>query len=355
VVAAVGEASARDEADVAGSDHADSHRPGILKGGAGAVKESCPVGCAENAEDSTGSGGGGIVAGVTAVRSAMVLCAGLGTRLRPLTDVVPKPLVPIAGVPLVVRTLRQLRAAGVERVVVNTFHLAERVREALGSGEALGLTIDVRVEGPEILGTGGGVKGVLDFFERDEAFLLVNGDVVIDADFGAVAAAHLGSRAAATMLVREVPDADRWGAVEIDRDGWVRRLLGEGEGRGAELTATMFTGVHVIDPRRVGPLLPAQGCIVRSAYLALVPRGEVFAVRHTGRFFDVGTPGRYLDANLAIAGTRAVVDPSARVAAGVRLDRVVVWAGADVTEDERDAVVTSFGVVRDTDADRSRG
>lgn len=278
----------------------------------------------------------------------MVLCAGLGTRLRPLTDVVPKPLVPIAGVPLVVRTLRQLRAAGVERVVVNAFHLPELLQGALGAGEVLGLTIEVRVEGPEILGTGGGVRGVLDFFAADEAFLLVNGDVVIDADFGALAAAHLASGAAATMLVREVADAARWGAVEIDRQGWVRRLLGEGQAdaRGEPLTATMFTGVHVLDPRRVGPLLPAQGCIVRSAYRALVPRGEVFAVKHDGRFFDVGTPGRYLDANLAIAGARAVVDPSARVAEGVRLDRVVVWAGAEVTADERDAVVTPFGIVR---------
>lgn len=280
------------------------------------------------------------------VRSAMVLCAGLGTRLRPLTDVVPKPLVPIAGVPLVVRTLRQLRAAGVERVVVNAFHLAERLREALGTGAGLGLEIEVRVEGPEILGTGGGVRNVLDFFAGDDAFLLVNGDVVIEAEFGALAAAHQGSGAAATMLVREVPDAARWGAVEIDEAGWVRRLLGEGPGDPA-LTATMFTGVHVIDPRRVGPLLPAEGCIVRSAYRALVPRGEVFAVRHVGRFFDVGTPGRYLDANLEMAGTRAVIDPGARVAPGVKLERVVVWAGAEVTSDEHDAVVTASATVRD--------
>ena len=212
----------------------------------------------------------------------MVLCAGLGTRLRPLTDVVPKPLVPIAGVPMVVRTLQQLRAAGVERVVINVHHLGERVRAALGAGEGLGLAIEYRVEAPQILGTGGGVRNALDFFGADEAFLLVNGDVVIDADFAALGAAHARSGAAATMLVREVPDAARWGAVEVDGDGWVRRLLGEGEAP-AEVTATMFTGVHVLDPRRVGPLLPAQGCIVRSAYRALVPRGEVFAVRHAGR------------------------------------------------------------------------
>jgi NDP-sugar pyrophosphorylase family protein len=276
----------------------------------------------------------------------MVLCAGLGTRLRPLTDVVPKPLVPIAGVPMVVRTLRQLREAGVERVVINVHHLGERVREALGSGEALGLTIEYREEVPEILGTGGGVRNALGFFAGDEAMLLVNGDVVIEADLHALAEAHVRSGAAATMLVREVPDAARWGAVEVDGDGWVRRLLGEGAG-GPGLAATMFTGVHVLDPRRVAPLLPAQGCIVRTAYRALVPRGEVFAVRHRGRFFDVGTPGRYLDANLAVAGTRAVIDPGASVAAGVRLDRVVVWAGARVEADVADAVVTPFAVVRD--------
>lgn len=280
------------------------------------------------------------------LRSAMVLCAGLGTRLRPLTDVVPKPLVPIAGVPLVVRTLRQLRDAGIERVVVNVHHLGDRIRAALGAGQGLGLAIEYRVEAPEILGTGGGVRNALDFF-GDEPFLLVNGDVVIEADFAALGAAHEASGAAATMLVRAVSaeDAARWGAVEVDVHGWVRRLLGDGVPR-ADLAPTMFTGVHAIDPRRVGALLPAQGCIVRSAYRALVPRGEVHAVRHEGRFFDVGTPGRYLDANLEVAGARAFVDPTATVAPGVRLDRVVVWEGAEVGADERDAVVTRFAVVR---------
>lgn len=274
----------------------------------------------------------------------MVLCAGLGTRLRPLTDELPKPLVPIAGVPLVIRTLQQLRAAGVQRVVVNLHHLGARIQEALGGGERLGLAVEYRVEEPEILGTGGGVRNALAFF-GDEPFLLVNGDVVIDADFAALFAAHVGSGAAATILVREVPDATRWGAIEVDEGGWVRRMLSEGPEQ-AGLRATMFTGVHVIDPVRVGPLLPREGCIVRSAYRALVPRGEVHAVLHDGRFFDVGTPGRYLDANLAIAGARAVVDPAAHVAAGVRLDRVVVWAGARVDADEHDAIVTPFATVR---------
>ncbi|MBI2892967.1 MAG: nucleotidyltransferase family protein [Deltaproteobacteria bacterium] len=268
------------------------------------------------------------------VRRAMVLAAGLGTRLRPLTTWLPKPLVPVAGVPVVRRTLRHLAAAGVEEVVLNLHHLGERLRSALGPA-CEGVRIHY-LEEERILGTGGGVRNALGWL-GDAPFFLVNGDVVIDPDFKGLLALHERSGAAATMLLRAVPDAARWGAVEIDGDGIVRKLLGEPDGR---LTATMFTGVHVIDPARVGPLLPEEGCIVRSAYRALVPRGEVAGLLHTGSFHDIGTPRSYLEANLAVAGASTFVDPTATVAPGVRLDRVVVWPNARVDADVEDAIVT---------------
>lgn len=274
----------------------------------------------------------------------MVLAAGLGTRLRPLTDWLPKPLVPVAGVPVVVRTLRQLAAAGVEDAVLNLHHLGDRIRSALGARcDGTGIRITY-LEEETILGTGGGVRNALGWL-GDAPFFLVNGDVVIDPDWSGLLAHHERSGAAATMLLRVVPDADRWGAVELDQQGIVRGLLGEPRARPSGLVSMMFTGVHVIDPVRVGPLLPCEGCIIRSAYRALVPRGEVAGLVHRGSFHDIGTPKSYVEANLALAGSTAVIDPSATVAPGVRLERVVVWPGARVDADVSDAIVTPYGTV----------
>ena len=262
----------------------------------------------------------------------MVLAAGLGTRLRPLTDLVPKPLVPIAGVPLIVRTLALLRAAGVDEVAINTHHRADQLRDFLAAA-ALGLRVHVLHE-VELLGTGGGVRNALPFL-GEEPFLVMNGDAVIEPDFSELFEVHERSGAAATMLLREVPDPARWGVIELDPSTHeVRGILGEPAERPPGLLATMFTGVHVLEPRRAGPLLPERGCIVRSLYRALLARREVAGALHRGGpFFDVGTPHGYLEANLAVAGSTVVIDPAANVAPGVRLDRVVAWAGARIDGD----------------------
>ena len=109
----------------------------------------------------------------------MILAAGLGTRLRPLTDTVPKPLLPVAGTPAVVRLMRWLRGAGIREIVINLHHLPDRIEDALGNGDLFDVDIVYSRE-PELLGTGGGIKKALTLL-GDGPFLVINGDVVFAA------------------------------------------------------------------------------------------------------------------------------------------------------------------------------
>jgi hypothetical protein len=130
-----------------------------------------------------------------------ILAAGLGTRLRPLTDHTPKPLVPVAGVPLVERAVLQLRDAGVREIGVNLFHLGQQIADYLGDGSRYGVKLQYFFEGPEILGTGGGLKNAEGFLRGGgDSFVLANGDVWHDFDLNALVQAHQ-PQALATLLV----------------------------------------------------------------------------------------------------------------------------------------------------------
>src|SRR5438132_9370186 len=131
---------------------------------------------------------------------AMVLCAGFGTRLRPLTDKVPKPLVPVCGLPLLQYNFALLKGAGVTEVVINTHHLgAEMEKGARELASAIGLSLEVSREEKHILGTGGGVRRAAHLLGQGTFFLL-NGDMLFDVDLAAALAAHRAQGAAATMV-----------------------------------------------------------------------------------------------------------------------------------------------------------
>jgi mannose-1-phosphate guanylyltransferase len=289
---------------------------------------------------------------------AMILAAGLGTRLRPLTDERPKPAVPVGNRPLGRYALDGLAAAGVGRAVMNSHHLPEAIDRCLVSDAPEGMTL-TRVHEPRLLGTGGGVKNGWRQLDPDEPLLVVNSDILFAPDLGELLDAHARSGATATMVLRADPDAARFGAVEIDADGWVRRLLGEPAGDPGPLRALMFTGVHVLAPRALDEL-PDEGCIIRESYRGWVARGAARAVVSDAPWRDLGTLEQYLAANVELARRAGgnLVHPEARVAEsahldacvvgrgasvadGARLSRVVVWDGATARPGElADAVVT---------------
>lgn len=223
---------------------------------------------------------------------AMILAAGLGTRLRPLTNARPKPLLPIAGRPLIEWNLLLLRRAGVKDVVVNVHYLADQIEAALGDGSRLGMRIRFSRE-PALLGTGGGVKAA-EWFLGGAPFFVLNGDTLLELDLAQVRAHHEARGALATMVVREDPEVDRWGPVEIDADQRVCRINGLGL-RGTDAAETvMFAGVHVMDARLLRHVKVGEASSIVDAYVQALREGAcIVAYRMTGYWSDIGTPARY--------------------------------------------------------------
>lgn len=202
---------------------------------------------------------------------AMVLAAGFGSRLRPLTDRVPKPLLAIGGHPMIAYPLAVLRAAGVREVLVNVHHHRDQIRAALGDGAAYGLSIAYSEEDP-ILDTGGAIKKAEPFLNR-ETFVVMNADILADLDVADVVAWHRRQRALATMVLRPDPLAARYGLIEIDSGGRVRRILGRPACGRADLTPLMFAGVHVFEPDVFSYMEPGVFGIVRLTYPRLLAAG----------------------------------------------------------------------------------
>ncbi|MGV3621460.1 MAG: sugar phosphate nucleotidyltransferase [Archangium sp.] len=224
---------------------------------------------------------------------AMVLCAGLGTRLRPLTNRWPKPAMPLLGGPLFRYSVATLKNAGITQIGINTHHLPD-VMTATARGEVP--NVEVVHEDGEIQGTGGGIRG-LKHFLSDDNFVVLNGDVLFSVDLTPVIAAHKASGAAATMLLLPMPEGENYNAVELDPSGHVRRIAGKGPG-GEKLSNWHFTGVHVMTPA-VFDFMSASGPedINRDVYVRMMEKGLTIGahvLREKNSYWsDLGTPQRY--------------------------------------------------------------
>jgi NDP-sugar pyrophosphorylase family protein len=282
---------------------------------------------------------------------AMVLAAGLGTRLRPLTQERPKPLVEVLGAPLLHWSLRALRRAGVTRAAVNTHHLHPAIEDALGdSFEGLSL---VYSHEPELLGTGGGVWQMSERLgDLDETVLLLNADALIDVDLVGLLAQHADRGPLATLALKDAPDKDKFALLGTDKDDRVIDFAGRNEvpkGAAEIVHRRMFCGVHAFEARLIDRLPPGVfSGINEVGYPPSLDDGEqVHAFEVPGYFCDVGTPERLLEANLRLlAGLELVAGPpldgvphegrsfvidGARVDSGAVLEGpVMVCAGAVV-------------------------
>ncbi len=269
----------------------------------------------------------------------MVLAAGLGTRLRPLTDLLPKPAVPVAGLPLVQLAFGRLRAGGARRVVVNAHHLAaEMERVAAEAARVVGLDLSVSRE-PVIAGTGGALREARSLLAGAEAIVLWNGDILFDVDLAAIVAAHRESRALATLVLAPMPEGARYATVDVDAEMAVRRIAGHGPG-GDALVPLHFTGVHVLSPALLDhvPASPFVCDVNRGVYPPLLAAGQVRAVVATGYWNDLGTPERYLRANLdLLSGVAPVSLPGGDPFVGIHPgpSRVLVSEGASVDPSAR--------------------
>lgn len=266
----------------------------------------------------------------------MVLAAGHGLRMRPLTLLRAKPALPVLNRPLLQWTLELLRRHGVTDVVINLHHLPATLRKAVGDGRAFGLRVSYSFE-KKLLGTAGGPRKVRRFF-GDEPFFLVNGDVLFDFDLTEIMRRHVASRARATLALKAHRKVAAYGGIVTGPGGFIRALAGRPRPvRGRPL---LFTGVHVLDPDLLDRLRPGPSDSVRDLYAPLVGEGQrLLGVRVSGAWYDFGSPSLYLASQLSMmasgfrgAGATRLVHPEARIHPRARVTRSVVGGGTVVDE-----------------------
>ncbi len=210
----------------------------------------------------------------------MILAAGYGKRLRPLTDHTPKPLIEVGGKPLVVHHLEKLAAAGFREIVINLGHLGSKIPEVLGDGTAWNLRIDYSDEGPDPLETGGGLAKALPLLGQD-VFLVVNGDVWCDLDFAAIP--------------KTLPPGDDVLLYLVPKPAWRERgdfsLTPEDRVVEAEEPDLLYAGIALYHPRILDGAKVEKFSIV-PRLRAAISGNRVGGIRHDGTWDDVGTPER---------------------------------------------------------------
>jgi NDP-sugar pyrophosphorylase family protein len=266
---------------------------------------------------------------------ALVLAAGLATRLRPLSDVRAKAAMPVAGTPIIVRILEWLRSHGIRRVVVNLHHQPASIAAIVGDGSQLDVEVRYSWE-PAILGSAGGPRRALPLLDADR-FFVVNGDTLTDCDLHALAQRHLDSKAAATMAL-VAGDVERYGGVLVKSDG---RVCGFGRPR-PDVRALHFIGAQAVNVEVFAGLPDNQPSeTVRTLYPRLLAarHDAIAAFESDAEFLDVGTARDYLKTVATIAarehrpfdiGVDCDVASDAIVEGSVLWDRVVIGTGARV-------------------------
>ncbi len=268
----------------------------------------------------------------------MILAAGFGTRLFPLTIDRTKPAIPFLGKPLVGYVAEYVAKYGFTEVVVNLHHQPESVKEALGNGEDFGVKIEYTLESPTILGTAGALDNARDLL-KDDTFLIVNGKIITDIDIAAALKTHKESGAIATMILRENANFEKFTEVFV-QNGEVKGFASGFpiENPKSHLSIPlMFTGIHILEPR-VFDYIPrgVYSDIVPKFYLPAIADGEKIAAYTCGnKWFELSTIPRYLDISLAMMegekvckGENCNVDNTATVTDSILWDDVTIEADA---------------------------
>ena len=269
---------------------------------------------------------------------AMVLSAGYGTRLWPLTEDRTKPAIPILGKPLAGYVAEYLAGYGFDDIVVNLHHRPESVRAALGDGSRFGVKLQY-VEEPKILGTSGALDNARELL-KDETFVVVNGKIITDIDLGEALETHRRAHALATLVLIPNTLRERFSVVET-QNGLVTAFGGMPAASAHEPTPLMFTGIQILEPE-IFSYIP-RGVFSHSTtdvYPQAIAKGERIAAHvANGRWRELSTLQRYLDISLEMlkesgealsAGANCMIFRAADVRDAILWDNVVVSAGARV-------------------------
>ncbi|HEY9774163.1 MAG TPA: NDP-sugar synthase [Planktothrix sp.] len=260
---------------------------------------------------------------------AMILAAGVGSRLDPLTSQVPKPLVPVVNTPVMEHIINLLRSHGFTEICANLHYLPEKIVEYFGDGSRFGVKLTLRHE-QKLSGDAGGVRSCRDFLSSG-TFLVTMGDLLTDADLSAIVAKHKEKKALASIAVKQVPlsEVHRFGVVVTNGDGFITGFQEKPSAEEA-LSTMISTGIYVLEPE-VFDHMPAAGDFGfgRQLFPQLVAKGlPVLGVEIENYWSDVGTIQQYRESNFdALAGHVALEMKGTRQMMGAG----EVWLGEGAT------------------------
>jgi mannose-1-phosphate guanylyltransferase len=240
---------------------------------------------------------------------AMILAAGFGERLRPLTSRRAKPSIPLLNRPLILRTLDYLHLHGVREAVINLHHLPRSIRDVVTAGRPADLRVTYSEE-TDILGTAGGLKKAGSHFRGGGTLTLINSDFIVDCDLGAALQAHRRSGALATMILVPAEAGQLYGVVELADDRSIHRISGRPSTRpGRDGPGYTFTGIHLLEPEILDHIPPGIPCCInKDIYPPLIEAGRaIHGFVHRGQWLEFGTPQLFLEGSFAML--RAGGDP----------------------------------------------
>ncbi|MFT5694560.1 MAG: mannose-1-phosphate guanylyltransferase [Myxococcota bacterium] len=288
---------------------------------------------------------------------AMILAAGLGTRLRPLTEIRAKPALPVCGIPVIAYLLELLHHHDINDVIVNLHHLPNSVRDAVEEFKPSGLTVSYCEEATP-LGTGGGIRGAREFLMESDPCLVMAGDMLLDLDLTALIKRHRSRQDLATLVLREDSRAGRFGSIGIDEGGAVRRIA-ESFDLGNEHAAGVFLGVRVFSRRALETLPDRENFEdLRDWLVPILSEGKKTITaellpQDQCTWEPVGTPDEYLRANfqpptlpffdpIQEAQKRGVtltddvvIGAGATIESGAQLSHCIIWDGETVPRDTK--------------------
>jgi len=251
---------------------------------------------------------------------AIILAAGLGTRLEPLTQVCPKPLLEVLGKPIVCYLLDILEKAGVREVMLNTHHLPKLFPLRLGK-KYRNLSLDYSYE-PQILGTGGAISNLEQWIvaDSDEDFIVLHGDILLDIDLQKMIAMHKKSKALSTLLIKQTSETFGYQTLSFDADLRIKRFASWTKYQGKSANDGLFCGVHVLSKRILKYIPKAVTCINRNIYPQLIDEGHVLQAHlYTGPYSDLGTPKRLWQANMDAVRLIEYIDDTVKMGENIKI------------------------------------
>lgn len=264
---------------------------------------------------------------------ALILTAGLGTRLRPLTQVRAKPAIPVAGEPIVRRLVRWLAAGGVTDVVLNLHYLPATITAVTGDGSDLGARVRYSWEQPRVLGSAGGPRQALPIVGAD-TFLIVNGDTLTDFDLAALSDAHRSSDALVTLGLVANRDPEHYGGVRLDGDSCVSGFVPRGAGA---VGSFHFVGVQAVQADAFRAVAAGEAMnSVRGLYdrLMAARTGSVRGLVRQAAFWDIGTVADYWRSSFALMSParpeREWRGRNVHIGGGARITRSILWDDVEV-------------------------